>query len=165
MSELKKLKVTVKNFDVKAVGDIDALYGRVRLEDEQGNTFYFKEVVMLKYLKYQGALVTDVSRVWYYKHLAKNSIVLIAFEKSDGKVEYDLDDMRIVAKSSMFKGVLMSLAAIPAGIIVATATYGLGLLLIPGFMYYGHRNVFKIPGMPRRNTLVSDLACHGVTVR
>ena len=42
MSDLKKIKVIVKNYNVQAEGDLDALYSRVRLEDEKGQTFYFK---------------------------------------------------------------------------------------------------------------------------
>ena len=34
MSDLKKIKVVVKNYDVQGSGDLDALYSRVRLEDE-----------------------------------------------------------------------------------------------------------------------------------
>lgn len=41
MADLEKITVTIKNFDVKALSDLDTLYTRVRLEDSQGNTFYF----------------------------------------------------------------------------------------------------------------------------
>lgn len=59
----------------------------------------------------------------------------------------------------------MALGAVPAGIVIATATYGLGLLFIPFTLYYAYRGVFKIPGMLRRKTLVDDLAADGVVVR
>ena len=36
MSELKKLTLTVKSYDAQASGDLDALYRRVRYEDEHG---------------------------------------------------------------------------------------------------------------------------------
>ncbi|MDC7815651.1 hypothetical protein [Pseudomonas sp. BLCC-B112] len=165
MSELKKMTVIVKNCNRQASADLDALYNRVRLEDEGGKTFYLKEVVMLRYLERHGAIVENKPRTWYYKNLSKKSIVLIAIEKPDGKVEYDLDDMRLVAKSSILKGIVFGLGSIPGGIVVATATYGIGLLLIPMGIWYGYRNVFKIPTMLRRKTLVSDLAAHGVVVR
>lgn len=165
MSDLKKITVTVKNYNLRASGDLDALYERVRLEDEQGNTFYFKEVVMLQYLKRQGALVTDTPRVWYFKHLAKKSIVLVAFEKPDGKVEYDIDEMRLVARSSVVKGILFSLLSIPGGIVAATATFGLGLIIIPMGLWYGYRSIFKIPSMLRRQTLLEDLKGYGVVVK
>lgn len=120
---------------------------------------------MVDYLKRHGALVLDSPRTWYYKHLGKKSIVLIAVEKSNGKVEYDLDNLRQVSKSSILKGILMAVAAVPSGIIIATATYGLGLLFIPFALYYAYRGVFKIPAMLRRKTLVDDLAAYGVVVR
>ncbi|WP_313739313.1 hypothetical protein [Pseudomonas sp.] len=110
-------------------------------------------------------MVTDTPVTWYYKHLGKKAIVLIAFEKANGKVEYDLDHMRQVAKSSILKGSVFALAAIPAGVIIATATYGLGLLVIPVGFFYAYRSIFKIPGMLRRTTLVNDLANHGVVVQ
>lgn len=165
MSDLKKMTLTVKNYNLKASGDLDAVYDQVRCEDVEGRTFHFKEVAMVDYLKRHGALVLDSPRTWYYKHLGKKSIVLIAVEKSNGKVEYDLDNLRQVAKSSILKGILMAVAAVPGGIIIATATYGLGLLFIPFALYYAYRGVFKIPAMLRRNTLVDDLAAHGVVVR
>lgn len=165
MSELQKKTLTVKNFNLKASSELDALYNMVRCEDEKGNTFHFKEVVMLNYLKRHGAIVTDTPRIWYYKQLNKKSIVLIAFGKAGGNVEYDLDHMRLVARSSVLKGLLLGLGAIPAGVIIATATYGLGLLFIPFGLFYSYRNIFKIPQMLRRKTLVGDLAAHGVIVR
>lgn len=165
MSDLKKMTLTVKNYHLQASGDLDALYTQVRCEDSEGNTFQFKEVVMLSYLQRHGAITTDSPRVWYYKHLGKKSIVLVACEKSNGKIEYDLDHMKLVAKSSVLKGIVFTLAAVPAGLIIATATYGLGLLVIPVGLFYGYRSMFKIPGMLRRKTLVNDLASHGIVVR
>ncbi|WP_306108692.1 hypothetical protein [Pseudomonas sp. Fl4BN1] len=120
---------------------------------------------MVDYLRRYGALVTDSPCTWYYNYLAKKSIVLIAVEKGNGKVECDLDNMRKVVRSSVVKEFLMALGAVPAGVIIGTATYGLGLLFIPGALYYAYRGVFKIPGMLRRKTLVSDLAAHGIVVR
>ncbi|QXH53297.1 hypothetical protein KSS94_09340 [Pseudomonas fakonensis] len=165
MSDLKKVTLTVKNYNLKASGDLDALYSQVRCEDPSGKTFHFKEVVMLGYLKRHGAIATDIPVTWYYKHLAKKSIVIIAFQKASGKVEFDLDNMQQVVKSSIMKGVMLALAAIPAGLIIATATFGLGLLFIPVGFFYAYRNIFKIPGMLRRRTLVNDLATHGMVVK
>ncbi|WP_323614907.1 hypothetical protein [Pseudomonas putida] len=165
MSDLKKITLTVKNYNLKVSGDLDLLYSQVRCEDSLGNTFNFKEVVMLGYLKRHGAIATDTPVTWYYKHLAKKSIVLIAFEKASGKVEFDLDNMQQVAKTSIMKGVVLALAAIPAGLVIATATFGLGLLFIPVVFFYAYRNIFKIPSMLRRSTLVNDLATHGVVVK
>lgn len=77
MSDLKKMTVVVKNFNLRASGDIDALYSRVRLEDEEGKTFYFKEIVVPRYLSDKGALRTDTPRIWYFKNLGKNRSLLL----------------------------------------------------------------------------------------
>lgn len=165
MSDLKKMTLTVKNYHLKASGELDALYTQVRCEDSEGNTFHFKEVCMLSYLQRHGAIATDSPRVWYYKHLGKKSIVLVACEKGNGKVEYDLDHLKLVARSSVLKGIMFTLAAVPAGLIIATATFGIGLLVIPAGLFYGYRSLFTIPRMLRRETLVSDLESHGIMVR
>lgn len=165
MSDLKKMTVVVKNFNLRASGDIDALYSRVRLEDEEGSTFYFKEVVVPKYLSDKGALRTDTPRTWYFKHLGKKSIVVVAFESMQGKVEYDLGDMRLIVRSTVIKGVLYSIGSIPGGFIAATATFGLGLVLIPWGIWYGYQNIFKVPAMLSRKRLLADFSHYGIFVK
>ncbi|RMV34617.1 hypothetical protein ALP12_200294 [Pseudomonas savastanoi pv. phaseolicola] len=165
MSDLKKLTVVVKNFNLRASGDIDALYSRVRLEDEEGKTFYFKEVVIPMYLSDKGALRTDIPRTWYFKHLGKKSIIVVAFENMYGKVEYDLGDMQLIVRSTVIKGVLYSLGSIPGGIIAATATFGLGLVLIPWGVWYGYQNIFKVPVMLSQKRLLDDFSKHGIVVK
>ncbi|MCH5531327.1 hypothetical protein L6205_19485 [Pseudomonas syringae pv. syringae] len=165
MSDLKKMTVVVKNFNFRASGDIDALYSRVRLEDEEGKTFYFKEVVVPKYLSDKGALRTDTPITWYFKHLGKKSIIVVAFENKHGKVEYDLGDMRLIVRSTVIKGVLYSLGSIPGGFIAATATFGIGLVLIPWGVWYGYQNIFKVPAMLSRKRLLEDFSKHGIVVK
>lgn len=165
MADLEKITVTIKNYHVQAQGDLDALYSRVRLEDADGETLYFKHVVVPKYLKIHGAMSTEIPRTWYFKRTSKKSIVVLAFENKNGKVEYDLDDIRLIARSTVLKGVVFSLGSIPAAIIAATATFGLGLVIIPMGLWYGYRNIFKLPAMLSRNTLLSDFAKHGINVR
>ena len=165
MADLEKITVTIKNYDVQERGDLDALYSRGRLEDEQGNTFYFKKVVVPNYLKTHGAMATEVPRTWYFKRTSKKSIVVLAFENRDGKVEFDLDDIRLIARATVLKGIVFSIGSIPAAIIAATATFGLGLIILPMGIWYGYRNIFKLPGMLSRKRLVSDFAQHGIVVR
>ncbi|KKY58917.1 hypothetical protein ACDH60_08330 [Pseudomonas ficuserectae] len=165
MSDLKKMTVVVKNFNLRASGDLDALYSRVRLEDEEGKTFYFKEVVVPKYLSDKGALRTDTPRTWYFKNLGKKSIIVVAFESVHGKVEYDLGDMRLIVRSTVIKGVLYSIGSIPGGFIAATATFGLGLVLIPWGIWYGYQNIFKVPAMLSRKQLLADFSHHGILVK
>jgi len=59
----------------------------------------------------------------------------------------------------------MTLAAVPMGVIAGTATFGLGLVLIPMGLWYGYKNVFKLPTMLGRETLLNDFAKAGVVVR
>lgn len=165
MADLEKITVTIKNYDVQERGDLDAIYSRVRLEDEQGNTFYFKNVVVPKYLKTHGAMATEVPRTWYFKRTSKKSIVVLAFENRDGKVEFDLDDIRLIARATVLKGIVFSIGSIPAAIIAATATFGLGLIILPMGIWYGYRNIFKLPGMLSRKRLLSDFAQYGIVVR
>ena len=165
MADLEKLTVTIKNYHVHAQGDLDALYSRVRLEDANGETFYFKQVVVPKYLKIHGAMATETPRTWYFKRISKKTIVVLAFENKSGKVEYDLDDIRLIARSTILRGVVFSLGSIPAAIIAATATFGLGLVIMPMGLWYGYRNIFKLPAMLSRKTLLSDFAKHGINVR
>ncbi|MFA0999364.1 MULTISPECIES: hypothetical protein [Pseudomonas syringae group] len=165
MSDLKKMTVVVKNFNLRASGDIDALYSRVRLEDEDGSTFYFKEVVVPKYLSDKGALRTDTPRTWYFKHLGKKSIIVVAFENKHGKVEYDLADMRLIVRSTVIKGLMYSIGSIPGGFIAATATFGIGLVLIPWGMWYGYQNIFRVPAMLGRKRLLEDFSMHGIVVK
>ncbi len=90
MPDLKKMTLTVKNYNLKASGELDALYTDVRCEDSEGNTFHFKEVVMLDYLKRHGAIATDSPKVWYYKHLAKNQSFLWPSRKIMGRLSMTL---------------------------------------------------------------------------
>lgn len=165
MSELIKKTLTVKNYDLQGSSDLDAHYSMVRCEDEEGDAVHFKQVAMLNYLKRHSAMNTDAPCTWYYNHLNKKSIILIAVGKANGKVEYDIDQMRRVAKSTILKGFVYGVLAVPAGVIIATATYGFGLLFIPYGLYLSYRNIFKFPKMLCRQTLVNDLAAHGVVVR
>ncbi|KWU48665.1 hypothetical protein [Pseudomonas palleroniana] len=165
MADLEKITVTIKNYDVQERGDLDALFSRVRLEDEQGNTFYFKNIVVPKYLKTHGAMATDVPRTWYFKRTSKKSIVVLAFENRDGKVEFDLDDIRLIARATVLKGIVFSIGSIPAAIVAATATFGLGLIILPMGIWYGYRNIFKLPSMLSRKRLLIDFAQHGIVVR
>lgn len=73
--------------------------------------------------------------------------------------------MKPVARSTLIRMILFGLGAIPAGLIVATATYGLGLLVIPAGFYYRYRHTFKVPSMLSRKALVSDSAADGIVVR
>ena len=102
---------------------------------------------------------------WYFKRTSKKSIVVLAFENRDGKVEFDLDDIRLIARATALKGVVFSIGSIPAAIIAATATFGLGLIILPMGIWYGYRNIFKLPGMLSRKRLLSDFAQHGIVVR
>ncbi|VVM76893.1 hypothetical protein PS631_02116 [Pseudomonas fluorescens] len=164
MSKLKKVTVVVKNFEFHSSQSCANLYKKVRLEDEGGKVFYYKDLIVPKYLESKGAFVRDTPKVWFIKNIHKSAVVLVAFETKAGKVEYDLDEVRELSRSGLWAGVLCGIAAIPVGIIVAIATYGLGLLLIPLRFYQAYKQIFKIPAILSRKQLLQDFSQHGISV-
>lgn len=164
MSDLKKITVTVKNFDFHASQTAANLYKKVRLLDESGRIFYYKDVIIPKYLERKGALANDVPRTWFIKHIGKSAVVVVAFETKSGTVEYDLDEVRDLARSGLLAGIIYGVLAIPGGIIAATATFGVGLVIIPMGLYFAYRNIFKIPASLSRKQLLQDFSQHGIAV-
>lgn len=164
MSELKKVTVTVKNFESSSADDYARLYKKVRLLDLSGKNIYFKNLIVPKYLERRGAFAQDVSRTWYVKSIHRSAVILVAFETQSGTVEYDLDEVRNLSRRGFWSGVLLGIAAIPAGCIVAIATYGLGLALIPLFLYQAYTQVFRIPSRLSRKQLLQDFSQHGFIV-
>ncbi|MEK0364405.1 hypothetical protein [Pseudomonas sp. CBC3] len=165
MSELKRQVVVIKNSVYENSVSSFSIYKRVRVEDEQGKTFYFKNLVVPDYLRSKGAIVNDRPRVWFVKNTAKNVSVIIAYETPDGQIEYDLDEIKALSKSSVMMGLKFAVAAVPASIIIATATFGFGLLLVPWIGYYAYRHLFKVPAMLSQKRLIEDFAKFGVTIR
>ncbi|MBA1302585.1 hypothetical protein [Pseudomonas carnis] len=164
MSDLKKVTVTVKNFESSSSDDYARLYKKVRLLDSSGKNVYFKNLIVPKYLERRGAFAQDVLRTWYIKSVHKSAVVLVAFEAQNGTVEYDLDEVRNLSRRGLWWGVLIGIAAIPAGCIVAIATYGVGLALIPFAFYQAYMQVFKIPARLSREQLLRDFSLHGIRV-
>ncbi|MCF5141180.1 hypothetical protein GIW41_02910 [Pseudomonas sp. PA-6-1D] len=162
MSELKKVTVTVKNFESSSADDYARLYKKVRLLDLSGKNIYFKNLIIPKYLERRGAFAQDVSRTWYVKNVHGSAVVLVAFEAQNGTVEYDLDEVRNLSRRGFWWGVLIGIAAIPAGCIVAIATYGLGLALIPFFLYQAYMQVIRIPSRLSHKQLLQDFSQHGI---
>ncbi|MCK9712297.1 hypothetical protein LT706_12265 [Pseudomonas syringae pv. syringae] len=164
MSDLKKITVTVKNYDFHASQTAANLYKKVRLLDESGRIFYYKDLIIPKYLERKGALVNDVPRTWFVKHISRSAVVIVAFETKNGVVEYDLDEVRDLARSGFIAGILYGVGAIPGGIIAGTATFGIGLLIIPMGLYFAYRNIFKIPASLSRKRLMQEFSHHGIAV-
>lgn len=164
MSDLKKVTVTVKNFESSSSDDYARLYKKVRLLDSSGKNVYFKNLIVPKYLERRGAFAQDVLRTWYIKSVHKSAVVLVAFETQNGTVEYDLDEVRNLSRRGLWWGVLIGIAAIPAGCIVAIATYGVGLALIPFAFYQAYMQIFKIPARLSREQLLQDFSQYGIRV-
>jgi hypothetical protein len=164
MSDLKKVTVTVKNYEFHSSQDCARLYKKVRLLDESGKIFYYKNLIIPKYLEGRGAFASDVSRTWYIKNINKSAVVLVAFETKGGTVEYDLDEVRQLSRSGFWAGVFIGVASIPAGIVIATATFGAGLLLIPFGLYQAYKQIFRIPAILSRKRLLEDFSQLGVIV-
>lgn len=164
MSDLKKVTVIVKNFEFHSSQNCARLYKKVRMLDESGKVFYYKDLIVPKYLEGKGALASDVPRTWFVKNIRKSAVVLVAFETKAGVVEYDLDEVRELSRSGFWAGIVFGLAAVPAGVIVATATFGVGLVLIPLGFYQAYKQVFKIPAILSRKRLLQDFTQHGISV-
>lgn len=164
MSELKKVTVTVKNYELHSSQDCARLYKKVRLLDESGKIFYHKNLIVPKYLERKGAFAQDVPRTWFVKNIHKSAVVLVAFETKNGTVEYDLDEVRELSRSGFWAGVLIGVASIPAGIVIATATFGAGLLLIPFGLYQAYKQIFRIPAILSRKRLLEDFSQLGINV-
>jgi hypothetical protein len=164
MSDLKKITVTIKNYDSHASQAAATLYKKVRLLDQAGRIFYYKDLIVPRYLERKGAMTQDVPRTWFIKHIGKSAVVVVAFETKDGTVEYDLDEVRDLARSGFVAGIMYGVLAIPSGFIAGIATFGIGLAIIPMGLYFAYRNIFKIPASLSRKQLLQDLSLHGVQV-
>lgn len=164
MSELRKVTVTVKNYEFHSSQDCARLYKKVRLLDESGKIFYYKNLIVPKYLDSRGAFAQDVPRTWFVKSIHKSAVVLVAFETKNGTVEYDLDEVRELSRSGIWAGILIGVASIPAGIVISFATFGAGLLLIPFGLYLAYKQVFRIPAILSRKQLLQDFSQLGITV-
>jgi len=164
MSELRKVTVTVKNYEFHSSQDCARLYKKVRLLDESGKIFYYKNLIVPKYLERKGAFVQDAPRTWFVKNIHKSAVVLVALESKSGTVEYDLDEVRELSRSGLWAGVLIGVASIPAGIVISFATFGAGLLLIPFGLYQAYKQVFKIPAILSRKRLLEDFSQLGISV-
>ncbi|MDU8608718.1 MULTISPECIES: hypothetical protein [Pseudomonas syringae group] len=162
MSDLKKITVTIKNYDAHASQAAATLYKKVRLLDGAGRIFYYKDLIVPRYLERKGAMTQDVPRTWFIKHIGKSAVVVVAFETKPGTVEYDLEEVRDLARSGFVAGIVYGVLAIPAGFIAGVATFGIGLVVIPMGLYFAYRNIFKIPASLSRKRLLQDLSLHGV---
>lgn len=165
VSELKKMQVVIKN-SVHNVSDATASsYDRVRVEDERGQTHYFKSLIVPAYVKKKGAVNEGTPRVWYVKEIKNGVSVIVAYESPAGALEYDFDEIKVIARSSVVMGLKFAVLTVPAGVIVGVATYGLGLLLMPWIAYASYRHLFKVPAMLNQKTLIEDFSKLGVAIQ
>ncbi|OLS58803.1 hypothetical protein [Pseudomonas putida] len=164
MSQMRKVVAIVRNYQERISGESAARYTRVRLEDESGKTYYIKRLVVPDYLARKGAFSNDVSRTWYVKSVDKHTVVIVGYEDSFGKFFYDLDEVKTLSKGAKVQGFIYAIAAVPAPIIVAVATYGLGLLLMPLFVYQAYKFLFKVPSILSQATLKKDFQNFGISI-
>ena len=164
MSELKKVVVVVRNSRYDDSTPSMTMYENVRVENEQGKTVYYKKLVVPAYLKKHGAVVEGMPRIWFIKNISKKVTVLLAYQKPDGKIEYDLDEIKLMSRGSYVTGLKFALAAVPASVVVAVATYGVGLLIFPLFAYYAYRSLLTVPAMLSHKTLSQDFSKFGVSI-
>lgn len=165
MSELKKMKVVIKN-SVYDVGDATATsYNRVRVEDENGQTHYFKNLIVPSYLTKKGAMNDSAPRTWFVKEVKRGMTIVVGYETPAGVFEYDFDEIKVIARSSVIMGFKFAVLTVPAGIIVGVATYGFGLFLMPWIAYSSYKHLFKVPASLSQKTLIDDFSKFGLTVQ
>lgn len=164
MSQMRKVVAIVRNYQDRTSANSASLYSRVRLEDESGKTYYIKGLVVPDYLNSKGAFKHDTPRTWYVKNTAKHTVVVVGFEDSLGRFFYDTDEVKTISKGARMQGLIFAVAAIPAPVIVAVATYGVGLLLMPFFIYQAYRFLFKIPSILSHATLKKDFQGFGISI-
>lgn len=164
MSELKKVVVTIKNFETGDYTPEASAYNRVRAIDESGKTVYFKALVVPSYLISKGAMNKDVPRTWYVKNTARNVTVVVGYETPAGKFEYDPDEVKIISRSSIALGIKFAIFALPVSIILGIASYGIGLLSLPFILYYAYRHIFAVPSMLGQKRLSEDFSKFGLTI-
>ncbi len=164
MSQMRKIVVTVRNHKDSETGNSSTFYKRVRAEDESDNTIYFKGLLVPNYIDRKGAYNKDVPRTWFVKSTSKKITVVVGFENSRGEFFFDGDEIKEVVRGARVQGLIFAVAAVPASVIVAIATYGLGLLLMPVFFYYAYRFFFKIPAILSHKTLQRDFQEFGIKI-
>ena len=164
MSQMRKIVVTVRNHKDSETGNSSTFYKRVRAEDESGNTIYFKGLLVPNYIGRKGAYNKDVPRTWFVKSTSKKITVVVGFENSKGEFFFDADEIKEVTRGARVQGLIYAVAAVPASVIVAIATYGLGLLLLPVFLFYAYRFFFRIPAILSHKTLQRDFEEFGIKI-
>lgn len=164
MSELRRVVVTVKNFETGDYSSEASAYNRVRAIDESGNTIYFKALIVPSYLVGKGAMNKDVPRTWYVKNTARNVTVIVGYETPSGKFEYDPDEVKIISRGSIGLGLKFGILAVPVSIVLGIASYGVGLLALPFILYYAYRHIFAIPAMLGQKRLAEDFSKFGLTI-
>jgi len=164
MSQMRKIVVTVRNHKDSDTGNSSTLYQRVRAEDESGNTIYFKALLIPDYIRKKGAYDKDVPRTWFVKETSKKITVVVGFENSRGEFFFDADEVKEVTRGARVQGLIFAVAAVPASVIIAIATYGLGLLLMPVLFFLAYRFFFKIPAILSHKTLQRDFQEFGIKI-
>lgn len=164
MSQMRKMVLTVRNYKDSARGNSATLYKRVRAEDESGATVYFKDLLIPDYINKKGAFNKDVPRTWFVKETSKNVTVVVGFENNSGEFFYDSDEIKGITRAARVQGIIFAAAAVPAGVIVGIATYGLGLLITPWLLFLAYRFFFKIPNVLGHKTLQRDFQEFGIKI-
>ncbi|SDG12896.1 hypothetical protein [Phytopseudomonas seleniipraecipitans] len=164
MSQMHKVVRVVKNYKDSVRGNSATLLKRVRAEDESGATVYYKDLLIPDYLKSKGAFSKDVPRTWYVKETSKNVTVVVGFAKNSGEFFYDNDEIKGIARGARVQGVIFGAAAVPAGVIVGIATYGVGLLITPWLLFLAYRFFIKIPAVLGQKTLQRDFQEFGIKI-
>lgn len=162
MSSVNKVTARIENFAHKNGGnDRFVMLKRVRCTTVEGETIYFKELVVPEFL----LLVTKNKKMntLYTVDINKGKAhCLVAYENDDVS-KFDPDEIDDIVKGFRQSGLFFWLGGILASVLSLVA-YGLGLILFPIVVYMGWKYFVRIPSMLKRDSVLAGLKASGFSL-
>ncbi|EPM0508528.1 TPA: hypothetical protein QDZ12_006044 [Pseudomonas putida] len=155
------IKVTVKieNYVHKTGGnDRFNMYKRVRCTTENGETRYFKELVVPGFLNF--AMMNKKFNTLYVVDLNKGKAHCLVAYQNDMTVKYDPDELSDIAAGFKRSGLFFWLGGTLASVLSLIA-YGLGIILFPIVLYMGWVYFVRIPAALNSQKIADGLRDQG----
>ncbi|MDY7567485.1 hypothetical protein QN400_21265 [Pseudomonas sp. RTC3] len=159
MGNVSKHTVRIENYVHKGAGtDRFSLAKRVRCTTADGETIYFKELVVPGYL--HSAMTNKKMNTLYVVDINNGKAhCLVAYENGD-VAKFDPDEIDDVAKGFRNSGLFFFFGGTLASVLALIA-YGLGLIMFPIAMYMAWKYFVKIPSMLKRDDVIAGLKTAG----